>query len=136
MYLRHKILDHLIHDVVHGGPLGQSSKRSSSFFEPACILIFLFKVFFFFLVYLAFTLFSVLAFCYVNTCCLCQLLLYLTSMIFLGGEEGGGHAFSTPFPAGGWMLLSPPSLLFASCFLFLHFKAFPNSSFDIELWSR
>ena len=26
--------------------------------------------------------------------------------------------------------------LLASCFLFLHFKAFPNSSFNIELWSR
>ena len=26
--------------------------------------------------------------------------------------------------------------LLASCFLFLHFKAFPNSSFNFELWSR
>ena len=74
--------------------------------------------------------------------------------IFLG--QGGGEQSSPPPPPpqqGGrvnifqapisnikrftfqFFLLSFLFLL-ASCFLFLHFKASPNSSFDIDLWSR
>ena len=55
----------------------------------------------------------------------------------------GGRAIVSPPPRRGGTASMPQSLksrifffLLASCFLFLNFEASPNTSFDIELWSR
>ena len=77
---------------------------------------------------------------------------FLFCNFFLGGREGGRAMVSPPFTVGrGNVFQAPISnikrfplqfFLFnflsflASCFLLLHFEASPNSSFDIELWSR
>ena len=71
------------------------------------------------------------------------------SWYILGGR--GGRASISPLPSRGGTSSKPASLisrdfqtnfscsifffLLASCFLFLCFKASPNSSCDIELWS-
>ena len=76
-------------------------------------------------------------------------------LIFSGGWKGGEKSDFLPPPSptgGGRTSSNPPFLisrdfrsnfscsifffLLASCFFFLHFEVSPNSSFDIELWSR